>query len=140
RLGLYLTDAWKIKCNFTLNYGLRYDYDSALADSDLKRTPKLAEFNPALAGNVNNDNNNLAPQLGFAWDVLNNSKWVIRGGAGIFYETNIINNFLFDRVLNLPPGIGNDTPVITAGAPDLLNPATGACLFRATNFRNTAGQ
>lgn len=140
RLGVYFTDAWKIKRNFTLNYGLRYDYDSALADSDLKRTPTLAQFNPALAGYVNNDNNNIAPQLGFAWDVRGNGKWVIRGGGGIFYETNIINNFLFDRVLNLPPGIGNDTPVLTAGAPDLLNPATGDCIFRATNFRNAPGQ
>jgi len=140
RLGVYVTDSWKLKHNLTLTLGLRYDYDSALADSDLKRTPKLAEFSSTLAGFVHNDVNNFAPQAGFAWDIKGNGKTVIRGGGGIFYETNIINNFLFDRVLNLPPGLGNDTPVLTAGGPDLLNPATGACLFRATNFRPTIGQ
>jgi hypothetical protein len=140
RVGVYLTDSWKVRPNLTITLGLRYDYDSALADSDLVRTAKLAEFNPQLGGNVHNDVNNFGPQAGFAWDINGNGKTVIRGGGGIFYETNIINNFLFDRVLNLPPGLGNDTPVLTAGAPDLLHPGTGACLFRATNFRTTPGQ
>jgi hypothetical protein len=140
RLGIYITDSWKVKPNFTLTLGLRYDYDSALANSDLARTPTLAQFHPVLGGFIQNDVNNFGPQAGFAWDIKGDGKTVIRGGAGIFYETNIINNFLFDRVLNLPPGIGNDTPVITSGAPDLLHPATGACLFRATNFVSTPGQ
>jgi hypothetical protein len=140
RIGVYLTDAWKVKRNLTLTLGLRYDYDSALADSDLKRTDKLAEFSPALAGFVHNDKNNFAPQAGFAWDIKGNAKTVIRGGAGIFYDGNIINNILFDRVLNLPPGLGNDTPVLTRGAPLLLDPGTGACLFDATSFSNTVGQ
>ncbi|HKQ73055.1 MAG TPA: TonB-dependent receptor [Blastocatellia bacterium] len=140
RFGLYLTDSWKIKRNFTLSYGVRYDYDSALSDSDLARTPLLATFNPALAGKPNNDTNNFAPQAGFAYDIKGNGKFVVRGGAGMFYDTNIINNFLFDRVLNNPPGFGNDTPVLSAAAPDLIDPGTGRCLFRATNFRSTPGQ
>ena len=140
RIGLYVTDAWKVKRNLTLTLGLRYDYDSALADSDLKRTDALAQFSPALGGYVHNDKNNFAPQLGFAWDIKGNGKTVIRGGAGIFYDGNIINNILFDRVLNLPPGLGNDTPVLSRGAPLLLHPATGACLFDATSFRTTVGQ
>src|SRR5262245_3788210 len=140
RLGFYFSDAWKIKRNVTLNYALRYDYDSALSDSDLARTSLLAQFSPTLAGKPNNDTNNFAPQLGFAWDVNSDGKLVVRAGGGLFYDTNVINNFLFDRVLNLPPGLGNDTPVLTNGAPDLLNPATGACIFRANNFNTTPGQ
>ncbi|HKE59509.1 MAG TPA: TonB-dependent receptor, partial [Pyrinomonadaceae bacterium] len=139
RIGTYFTDAWKLRPNFTLTLGIRYDYDSALADSDLKRTPTLAQFSPALAGFIHNDVNNFAPQAGFAWDIKGNGKTVIRGGGGIFYDGNIINNILFDRVLNLPPGLGNDTPVLTRGAPLLLDPATGNCLFDATSFRTTPG-
>jgi hypothetical protein len=140
RLGFYFTDAWKVKRNITLSYGLRYDYDSALSDSDLARTSLLAQFNPALAGKPNNDRNNFAPQLGVAWDVKSDGKFVIRAGAGIYYDTNIINNFLFDRVLNLPPGLGNDTPVLAGGTPILTNPGTGGCLFDITHFNTTPGQ
>src|ERR1041385_6318822 len=140
RIGVYFTDSWKLRPNWTLTLGVRYDYDSALADSDLKRTAKLAEFNPALGGFINNDVNNFAPQVGFAWDIKGNGKTVIRGGGGLFYDGNIINNILFDRVLNLPPGFGNDTPVLTRGAPLLLDPGTGACLFDATSFHPTVGQ
>jgi hypothetical protein len=139
RIGVYFTDAWKVKSNFTLTLGLRYDYDSALADSDLKRTQTLAQFNPVLGGFINNDVNNFAPQLGFAWDVKGNGKTVIRGGGGIFYDGNIINNILFDRVLNLPPGLGNDTPVLNNGNPFLLDPGTGACLFDAQHYTSTVG-
>jgi hypothetical protein len=139
RIGVYFTDAWKMKHNLTVTLGLRYDYDSALADSDLVRTATLAQFSPVLGGFINNDTNNFAPQLGFAWDIKGNGKTVIRGGGGIFYDGNIINNILFDRVLNLPPGLGNDTPVLTRGAPLLLDPGTGACLFDATSFNNTVG-
>jgi hypothetical protein len=139
RVGFYFTDTYKVKRNITLNYGLRYDYDSALSDSDLARTPLLAQFNPALAGKPNNDRNNFAPQLGVAWDVKSDGKFVIRAGGGLYYDTNIINNFLFDRVLNLPPGLGNDTPVLSGGSPILVNPGTGACLFDITNFNTTPG-
>jgi hypothetical protein len=140
RLGFYFSDAWKVKRNFTLNYGLRYVYDSALSDSDLARSPLLAQFNPALAGKPNNDKNNFAPQLGFAYDLFSDGKFVIRAGAGIYYDTNIINNFLFDRVLNLPPGLGNDTPLLDGSSPILTNPGTGACLFDVTHFNTTPGQ
>jgi carboxypeptidase family protein len=140
RLGFYFGDAWKVKRNFTLNYALRYVYDSALSDSDLARAPMLAKFSPTLAGKPNNDKNNFAPQLGFAYDLHSDGKFVIRAGAGIYYDTNIINNFLFDRVLNLPPGLGNDTPTLDGTNPILPNPGNGQCLFDITHFNTTPGQ
>ena len=108
-------------------------------NSDLVRTAKLAEFNPELSGFINNDINNFAPQLGFAWDIKGNGKTVIRGEGWYLLRTNIINHFLFDRVLNLPPGFGNDSPVLSRGAPLLLDPETANCLFDATSFHPTVG-
>ena len=129
RLGFYWTDSWKWTPNFTLNFGVRYNWHSNLSNSDLPRTPLIGLFDQQLVATPRRDQDDIAPQAGFAWNVFGDGKTVIRGGAGIFYETNIFNNILFDRVINIPPGIGNDTPVITAGFPFLLHPATGATLF-----------
>jgi hypothetical protein len=65
RYSLYAQDAWKIRPNFTLTYGVRYfleDYEFFLES----------------------DRNNIQPRIGFSWDVGSNSKTVLRGGYGVF--------------------------------------------------------
>jgi hypothetical protein len=139
RIGVYGQDSWKVTPNFTLNFGLRYVFDSNIANNDLARTPLLAQFSPDLAGKIDRPADLFAPQAGFAWDIFKDGKTVIRGGAGIFYDSNIFNNALFDRGLSLPPGLANDTPTLSAGSPILTNPATGACLFDVTQYNSVAG-
>ncbi|HEY6404182.1 MAG TPA: TonB-dependent receptor [Blastocatellia bacterium] len=138
RIGLYAQDSWKIKPNFTLNLGLRYVFDSNIANNDLARTPTLAQFSPDLAGKIDRPADLFAPQAGFAWDIFKDGKTVIRGGAGLFYDANIFNNALFDRGLSLPGGLANDTPTLSLGNP-LTNPATGDCLFDIANYNPTPG-
>lgn len=96
RILLYLGDSWKIKGNFTLTYGLRYDRDTGRSDSQFAPIPELNALIPGLGNSVNQPNLNLAPQLGFAWDPWKNGKTSIRGGIGLFYENAIWNNVLFD--------------------------------------------
>jgi hypothetical protein len=69
--------------------------------------------------------------------VKGGGKTVVRGGAGIFYETNIIGNLIFDRALQLPPGLGNDVPIINGSSPYLLDPGTGAIMY---DFSGCFGQ
>jgi hypothetical protein len=122
RFGIYAHDTWRITRTFSVNFGLRYDRDDGLTNSDLARDPLIGVFQPELAGNPRNDNLRFAPKAGFAWDVTGNGKTVIRGGAGIYYETNIFNNILFDRTLNLAPGLGFAGPAINGTLPQLPDP------------------
>ncbi len=130
RLGIYIGDSWKIKPNFTVNVGLRYDRDTGRTDSDLpspdcagvdQTTSPCVALNTAFPGwgtPVKQANANFAPQLGFAWDPRNNGKTVIRGGAGLFYENVIWNNVLFDRPFRLKTGAFNQvTSACLAGQP-----------------------
>jgi hypothetical protein len=130
RLGIYLHDTWRATHTLTFNGGLRYDLDTGLTNHDLARAPGIGAFDPELGGNPRNDNFRLGPQAGFAWNVRGDGKTIIRGGGGIYYETNIFNNILFDRTVNLPPGLGNATPLVgVGGSKFLISPLDGSSLF-----------
>jgi hypothetical protein len=109
RIGLYVGDSWKIKPNFTLALGLRYDRDTGRTDSDLPAIPEINAAFPGYGNPVKQANLNFAPQLGFAWDPMNSGKTVIRGGAGLYFENAIFNNVLFDRPLRLQTGAFNQS-------------------------------
>jgi hypothetical protein len=130
RFAVYAHDTWRVSSRLTLNGGLRYNLDTGLTNHDLARAPLINAFDPELGGYPRNDNLRLGPQAGFAWNVNGDGKTIIRGGGGIYYETNIFNNILFDRTVNLPPGLGNTYLLIgSGGQPFLPNPADGSVLF-----------
>jgi hypothetical protein len=134
RIGLYVGDSWKIKSNFTLTYGLRYDRDTGRTDSDLPANAAINSAFPGFGNQVKQANLNFAPQLGIAWDPMKNGKTVIRAGAGLYYENVIYNNVLFDRPLRLATGAfnavsnaclsGNPQPVPVNGGS--ITPGLGA--------------
>ncbi len=100
--GLYIQDTWKITRNITLDYGVRWDYQTALHEMD----NRLDEFapntpNPSAggllgavsyegygAGRCNCSFTNtypyaIGPRLGIAWKI--DDKTVFRGGWGLIY-------------------------------------------------------
>ena len=87
RLHFYAQDAWKITPQFTLNYGLGWEYETNVLNYDLARPALLS---PLLGGNLNppeHQPRNFEPALGFAWSPGKSAKTVVRGGAGLFYDT-----------------------------------------------------
>jgi Carboxypeptidase regulatory-like domain len=127
RILLYLGDTWKVKPNFALTYGLRYDRDTGRTDSQYPAIPDLNTLMSGVGNAVKQPNNNWAPQIGFAWDPMKNGRTSIRGGIGLFYENAIWNNVLFDGPLRQPTGAFLQFfPACTApGQPEPLQTANG---------------
>jgi hypothetical protein len=104
RFQFYGTDNWKMTKNFTLNYGLAYRYDTNLWNHDQPRPAIIAGLFDEGTEPAGSDKNNIAPRIGFAWDVSGKGRTVIRGGFGMYYDTTIDNLRLFERADLGPPG------------------------------------
>jgi hypothetical protein len=97
-VGLYLQDDFRISDKLTLNLGLRWDYNTGLEfdQSQLASVQFLANYIPAFKDpGLKHDWNNIAPRLGFAYDLFGDGKTVIRGGFGIFYDQLYAETFMY---------------------------------------------
>jgi hypothetical protein len=96
----FAQDDWKVTPKFTLNYGLRWEYNSPYVDAqnrlstiDLATGGVLVQGAPGVGHSIYTSSwKKFDPRLGFAWQPSNDSKTVVRGGAGIFSgDTNSFN-------------------------------------------------
>jgi len=78
----YWQDAWQIRRNLTLTYGLRYEVDS--------------QYGP-----LSTYKKDFAPRVSFAWDPRNDQKTVVRGAYGIFYSP------IYAQIPNVVKTLGN---------------------------------
>lgn len=89
RYAFYGQDTWKIKPNFTLNYGVRYSIDDQ-------------------ALNLPTDKNDIQPRVGFSWNPFSDGKTVIRAGAGVFNGAVI---YTIANVTSELAGFGNPNEI-----------------------------
>src|SRR6266540_1091482 len=105
--GVFAQDDWKFLSNLTLNFGVRWDYDSAFVKKD-----------------------NISPRIGFAWAAT--PKTVVRGHYGRFYD-----QFRLGLVRDVPVFGGADRRVVQPfsyprgfyGVPTIAPAAINASLF-----------
>ena len=125
--GLFAQDDWRVTRNLTINYGLRYEFNSVIKEAH----NLLGNFDPnsptgliqagmnGVSGPYNPDHKNFAPRFGFAWDVNGRGNTVLRGGGGLVYETvNWESLLAFNNAFglsNVPTGAIIDAAGDTAG-------------------------
>jgi hypothetical protein len=89
RLHFYAQDGWKLTPTFTLNYGLGWEHESNQLNYDLPKPAYLAPIYGSDLSPTQKEYKNFAPAAGFAWNVGKGRPTVIRGGTGIFYDTQL---------------------------------------------------
>jgi hypothetical protein len=85
QFGLYLGDQWRMRENFTLTYGLRWDKPS------FPDTPTANPASVAIYGyrtDIVPAPSQWSPRAGFNWDLGGDTKQQVRGGIGIFGGRN----------------------------------------------------
>ena len=92
--ALFLQDDWRMSRKIMLNYGLRWEYNSVVSETN----NLLATFNPTtglqqvgtgippLNSPYPGDFKNFSPRLGLAWDLFGNGRTVLRAGGSLMYS------------------------------------------------------
>jgi len=95
----FVNDTFRVRPNFTLNLGVRYDLRRLRQDLNGAPFPENVDEFQFWARMVNGDlrgknikplptdKTNISPRFGFSFDPLNNGKTVVRGGYGFYYDT-----------------------------------------------------
>ena len=98
----YVQDDWRLASNFTLNFGLRYEFARSpveIYDRSMYFSPDQAKIFVAGQGVrrdiVDPDWNNFAPRFGFTWRPGFAQNTVVRGGFGVYYATDNFNEEQF---------------------------------------------
>jgi len=90
-VGLYGQDTWKIKDNFTLTYGLRFDVPFFAETGFTNPQANALTFKDENGQAVQYETQKLpdpnilwSPRVGFNWNPMHNGRLQVRGGTGIF--------------------------------------------------------
>lgn len=89
RFHFYAQDSWRVRPTLTLNYGLGWEHETNVLNYDLQRPQFLAPLYGSDLGPPKKEYKNFTPAAGFAWTLGDVNPTVIRGGAGIFYDTQL---------------------------------------------------
>jgi trimeric autotransporter adhesin len=152
----YATDDYRVASNWTLQYGLRYEYFGPYTEKNnrlvnLDHNADFTEVDPVEPGQtgqfegkypsslVNPDRAMYAPRFGFAWRPKFTSKLasrmlknaVVRGGYGINYNTGQFATMAKSLSFQPPFAVTqtNDIPVASAANP---TPAATGCVTTTT--------
>ncbi len=127
---VFVQDDWRVRANFTVLAGLRYEYFSPYSEKNgrlatIDPSSDFAQVAPVVAGNagpftgryprtlIRPDRTSLSPRVGFAWRAAKNT--VVRGGYAINYANGQYVSFIHNLAFQ-PPFADVQTNQATAGA------------------------
>ncbi len=104
----YITDDWRLRPEFTLNIGVRWEYGAPITELknrlvNLDVVPNFTAVAPVLASSPDGpltgqqyptsllrpDRNNVEPRVGLSWRPIPGSSLVVRAGYGVYADTSV---------------------------------------------------
>jgi Carboxypeptidase regulatory-like domain len=113
----YFNDTWRLRPNFTLNLGLRYEYTTVPYGQRLQTANAISNAPGLLIfGEPQPQKTNFAPRIGIAYSPGTNGTTSIRAGFGLSYDV-IYDNI---GVLAVPPQFSTTVDVSGLNIPNFL--------------------
>ena len=104
----FVQDDWRMRSSFTLNVGLRWEYNSPITELygrlvNLDVAPGFSAVAPVLGSSptgpltqqsypsslIHPDRNNIAPRIAMSWRPFSASSMVVRASYGVYFDTSI---------------------------------------------------
>jgi hypothetical protein len=127
----YAQDDWKMSPSFTLNLGVRWDYE---------QTPSAKIPNAAVpqTSKLPSDKTNFAPRVGFAWNTFKDGKTLVHGGFGMYYG-RIQNGTIYKALASTASPLAqfqlNSSPTATSPIyPNIVSTANPPAVSNITAF------
>ncbi|HTP34123.1 MAG TPA: TonB-dependent receptor [Candidatus Acidoferrales bacterium] len=137
QIGLFVQDTYKVRPNLTIDYGLRYDYETVVHDSHDNTQPydvRLGMLGPVGDEYYRPNKNDWGPRLGIAWQP--GAKTVVRAGAGLFWQAYPVGFGSYSIPVNNIPG---NTSLLRQTVPALSYPITNFLLQGTAPIPAVAG-
>src|SRR5262249_9190553 len=110
----YANDSWRIKPNFTLNLGVRYEYTTVPFGERAQKLNHIADVPGVLTFNEPKpQKGNFAPRIGIAYSPGHSGNTAMRAGFGMAYDV-IYDNI---GILALPPQLSTTVDTDPLGSP-----------------------
>jgi hypothetical protein len=84
QFSLFAQDRWQISPAWMVFYGLRYDLSTYVLPDDFAVESSIPN------GGASRDTDNLAPRFSFTFNPFHDSRMLLRGGAGVFYDKLVL--------------------------------------------------
>ncbi len=130
----FANDEWKVKPNFTLNLGLRYEVTTPpLAQTQTQPLNQISSVPGLISFSApKTQYTNFLPRVGFAWSPGESGTTSIRGGFGMAVDV------LYDNlgILSMPPQVQQ---TCDSGLPGQGQEQTPTCFWSNNNFLANGG-
>jgi hypothetical protein len=140
----FVTDDWRVLPGFTLNIGVRWEYNSPVSERygrlvNLDVGPGFAAVQPVLGSNplgpltgqrypdslVRPDKHAVQPRVAIAWHPFAGGSMVVRGGYGVYYNTSVYQSFAMQMAQQSPLSKSLSVANSAASPLTLANPFQG---------------